>query len=127
MTAYFIFEFKSDANPEKIQRNLLEIWKRPCYGWDVDIFRHELHGTLVCNVLYFFFDDPGCRERIEEILGYLFDITVDRRVYYYRFSEAMDVYGESKQIITLDQLLSEFYPTMGGSCIRYEVKPVSVE
>jgi hypothetical protein len=122
LTAYFIFEFKSNANPEKIQRDLLEIWSRPGYGWDIDIFRHARHGTLICNVLYCFLDDPYCRERIEKILSYLFDTTIDRRVYYYRFNEAMGMYGKQKRRITLDQLLGEYQPTMGGYCIRYEVK-----
>lgn len=122
MTAYFIFEFKFNADPERIQGELFEIWRHSGYGSEVEIWRWESHGTLICNLFYYRWNDPGCRERIEKILGYLFNISIDGRVYYYRFQEAMQMYGKSKQKITLDQLFSEYYPTLGSYGIRYEVK-----
>ena len=121
MTSYFIFEFKSNADPQKIQEDLLEIWSISEYGWFIDIFHHEKHGTLVCEARYYFHDDSSCRERIERILSYLFKITIGR-VYYYRFIEAMDVYGKFKRRITLNQMFAEYHPTMGGYCVRYEVQ-----
>jgi hypothetical protein len=121
MTAYFIFELKASVEPERIQEKLLSIWDRPGYGWDVDVFHHKKNGTLVCNILYYFSDDPECRERIEKILEYLFGIAVDGHIYYYRFNEAMDMYWKSRQKITLDHLFGEYDPILGGYCLRYEI------
>ncbi|MEP0914232.1 hypothetical protein NDI45_25320 [Leptolyngbya sp. GB1-A1] len=121
MTAYFIFELKSNLEPKSVQKKVYDLWTRPAYGWDVDVYLHEKNGTVVCNLLYYFSDDTQSRERIEQILDYLFSIAIDGRVYYYRFNEAMDTYRKSSQKVTLDQLFSEYYPTLGGYCLRYEV------
>ncbi len=121
MTACFIFELRSKVEPETVQQQLSKIWTRSAYGWRVDIFLHEKNRTLVCELLYYFSEDLECRERIEEILDYLFQITVDEHIYYYRFQEAMDWYWKSKQKITIDMLFDEYNPTLGGNCLRYEI------
>ena len=95
MTAYFIFELKSNLEPKSVQKEVYDLWNRPGYGWDVDVHLHEKNGTVVCNLLYYFSDDMESRERIERILDYLFSIAIDGRVYYYRFNEAMDTYRKS--------------------------------
>jgi hypothetical protein len=120
LTSYFIFEFKSNADPQKIQEDLLEIWSASEYGWFINIFQKK-HETLVCEALYYFHNDPNCRGRIERVLSYLFNITTGG-VYYYRFIEAMDVYGKYKRRINLNQMLTKYYPTMGGYGIRHEVQ-----
>lgn len=121
MSAYFIFELRSSLEPERVQKKLSDLWTRPGYGWDVDVFQHEKNGTLRCDILYYFSDDPECRERVERILDYLFSIAIDGRVYYYRFNEAMDMYWKSSQKVTLDQLFGDCSPTLGGYSLRYEV------
>jgi hypothetical protein len=82
---------------------------------------HEKNGTVVCDLLYYFSNDIESRERIEQILNYLFSIVIDGRVYYYRFIEAMDTDWKSSQKVTLDQFFSDYCPTLGGYCLRYEV------
>jgi hypothetical protein len=121
LTAYFIFELKSNLEPKSVQKKACELWTRPGYGWDVDVYLHEKNGTVVCDLLYYFSDDTESRGRIERVLDYLFSISIDGRVYYYRFNEAMDTYRKSSQKVTLDQLFSEYCPTLGGYCLRYEV------
>ena len=121
MTAYFIFELKSNLEPKGVQKKVYDLWIRPGYGWDVDAYLHEKNGTVVCNLLYYFSDDTESRGRIEKILDYLFSIAIDGRVYYYRFNEAMDMYRKSNQKVTRDQLFNECCPTLGGYCLRYEV------
>ena len=121
LTAYFIFELKSNLEPKGIQKKVHDLWTRPGYGWDVDAYLHKKNGTVVCDLLYYYSDDTQSRERIEKILDYLFSIAIDGRVYYYRFNEAMDTYWKSSQKVTLDQLFSECCPTLGGYCLRYEV------
>jgi hypothetical protein len=121
LSAYFIFELKSSLEPGRVQKKLSDLWNHPRYGWDVDVFQHEKNGTLVCDILYYFPNDPECRERIERILDYLFSIAIDGRVYYYRFNEAMNIYWKSTQRVTLDQLFGDYSPTLGGYCLRYGV------
>jgi hypothetical protein len=121
LTAYFIFELRSDLEPEWVQKKVYDLWTRPGYGWDVDVYSREKNGTLVCNMLYYFSDDAECRGRIERILDYLFSVAIDGRIYYYRFDEAMYSYKKSKLKVTLEQLFSDYRPTLGGSCLRYEV------
>jgi hypothetical protein len=94
LTAYFIFEFKSLVEATSIRERVAELWMRPGYGWDVDVYAHEQHGTLICDVLYYFLPNQEDRSRIEQILVYLFSVALDGRVYYYRFSEAMDMSGQ---------------------------------
>ena len=121
MTAYFIFELKSNLEPKGIQKRVYDLWTRPGYGWDVDVDLNKKNGTVVCNLLYYYSDDTESRGRVERILDYLFSIAIDGRVYYYRFNEAMDTYRKSNQKVTRDQLFSEYCPTLGGYCLRYEI------
>ena len=121
MTAYFIFELRSNLDPKSVQKKVYELWTRSGYGSDVDVYLHAKNGTLICDLLYYFSDDIGSRGRIKQILDYLFSIAIDGRVYYYRFDEAMDTYYKSTQKVTLDQLFSEYCPTLGGYCLRYEI------
>ena len=121
MTAYFIFELKSNLEPKSVQKKVHALWTRPGYGWDVDAYLNGKNGTVVCDLLYYFPDDTESRERIEQILHYLFSIAIDGRVYYYRFNEAMYTYRKSSQKVTLDHMFSEYCPTLGGYCLRYEV------
>lgn len=121
MTASFIFELKSNLEPKSVQKKVYDLWT--CSGWgsDVDVYLHEKNGTVVCDLLYYFSDDMESKGRIEQILDYLFSITIDGRVYYYRFYEAMYSYWKSNQKVTLDKLFGEYCPTLGGNCLRYEV------
>lgn len=121
MTAYFIFEFRSLVEATSIRERVTEIWMRPGYGWEVDVYAHKQHGTLICDVLYYFFPDQEDQSRIEQILAYLFSIALDGRVYYYRFSEAMDMYWSAKQKLDLAQIFGEYCPNLGGLCLRYEL------
>lgn len=120
MTACFIFELKSEIEPKKAQQQLSKIWMRSVDGQNVDVLPDEKRGTLI-RIFDYFSWDLECRERIEEILDYLFKITVDGHVYYYRFYEATYQYFKSKQKLTLDMLFGEYEPTLGGNCLRYEI------
>jgi hypothetical protein len=121
LTAFFIFELRTAAGSEEVQNVLSPIWERPGYG-EVEVIPWELHGTFRCEALYFFIDDLDCRNRIEEMLEYLFGIAIDGRIYYYRFSEATYHYFKSPRKLALDDLFSKYYPTLGGYCIRYELQ-----
>jgi hypothetical protein len=121
LTAFFIFELRTTVESEEIQNVLSSVWKRSGYG-EVEVTWWELHKTFRCEALYFFADDLDCRNRIEEMLRYLFSVAIDGRIYYYRFSEATNYYFKSPQKLTLDDLFSEYYPTLGGYCIRYELQ-----
>lgn len=121
MTACFIFEWKSNLEPKIVQKKVYDLWTCSRWGFDVDVYLHEKNGTVVCNLLYYFSNDTESKGLIEQILDYLFSITIDGRVYYYRFEEAMYSYWKSNQKVTLDKLFDEYCPTLGGNCLRYEV------
>lgn len=121
MTACFIFELRSEVESQKVQQQLSEVWTRSINCYFVDVFLDDKKGTLICILDYYFPDDLDGKNRIKKVLDYLFEITVDGHVYYYRFDEATYLYWKSKQKISLDMLFGEFAPTLGGNCLRYEI------
>jgi hypothetical protein len=82
LTAFFIFELRTTAESEEIQNVLSPIWKRLGYG-EIEVIPWKLHGTFRCEARYFFVDDLDCRNRIEEMLRYLFSLAINGRIYYY--------------------------------------------
>jgi hypothetical protein len=118
MTRNATFEFTTNLQPKIVSMQLAKLWFG--VGYEVDIYTLDSSicmlkdiTTLCCTLDYIW----GASEEelmIRQIVDYLLKISVEYKIYYYRYSEANSMWDieERKKPpikITVDDLFTERY------------------
>jgi hypothetical protein len=133
MTRNATFEFTTNLNPKIVLEQISKLWLG--LGYEVDIYTLE---TFVCNIedkitlfctLDYIYGASEEEEMIRKVVAYLLNISLEQKIYYYRYMEARstDDLDERKKTpieITVDDLFREEYePSLSGIIdLRYVIR-----
>jgi hypothetical protein len=127
MTRNATFEFTTNLQPEIVSMRLSKLWFGVGYTVDIytlDSFVCVLNDIItLCCTLDYIMGAPEEELMMRQVVNYLLKISIDHKIYYYRYYEAnsrWDLEEKKKPStkITIDDLFTEEYePSLSGNNI----------
>jgi len=120
MSGTYIFEFRTQAPSDEIYAELKRLWR----GTAVELFASPTHqGHLMCDLGY----PSWTKEELDAIgtiVAYLFSISSDSEIWYYRWYDTIeDVWDFPREIEVEELSRAEFAPAIyDGLQYRYKMK-----
>ncbi len=115
------FEFHTDLDSQYLLKDIRKIWKSE--DMDAEVYPGIKTSSLTC-VLSYYYGHPDQQAKILDVANYLFSITSDGKLFYYRCNDTINECIDFPFPITLDDIFTDdFEPGMyNGIQYRYLIR-----